>query len=151
MFADNTIPKITETLEVTWQLRKKSENMYYPELVFCREQTSTFLEKKSWQDPTYYHKTVNFIKNWRPIVAERSKNKKRNLIEYFGAWRVPPSTPPGLSPRTCWASPDQSIKGANYFLLYAPPEPVTTTVSMAWILSIPSNSHQPRFRGGKPS
>ena len=22
---------------------------------------------------------------------------------------------------------------------------------MAWILSIPSNSHQPRFRGGKPS
>ena len=84
-------------------------------------------------------------------MAERSKNKKRNLIEYFGAWRVPPSTPPGLSPRTCWASPEQSIKGANYFLLYAPPEPVTTTVSMAWILSIPSYSHQPRFRGGRPS
>ena len=88
-------------------------------------------KKKSWQDPTYYHKTVNFIKKCRSIVAERSKNKKRNLIWFSGSWRAPPSTPAGPSPRTCWASPAQSIKGANYFLLYAPPEPVTAAVSIA--------------------
>ena len=85
------------------------------------------------------------------MVAERSRNKKRNLIEYSGAWRMPPSTPTGPSPRTCWASPAQSIKGANYFLLYESPEPVTTTISIAWILSIPSYSHQPRFREGRPN
>ena len=73
-----------------------------------------------------------FIKNCRPIVSERSKNKKRNLIRFSGAWRAPPSTPAGPSPRTCWASPAQSIKGTtNYFLLYAPPEPVTAAVSIA--------------------
>jgi hypothetical protein len=72
-----------------------------------------------------------FYKNLQTYCGGKSKSKKRNRIGYFGAWRVPPSTLAGPSPRTCLASPAQSIKGANYFLLYVPAEPVTATVSIA--------------------
>jgi len=58
------------------QHQKKSENKYHPELVFRSEQINTSFLKKSCQDPTYYHKTVNFIKKADQLWQKEARIRK---------------------------------------------------------------------------